>query len=99
MPLWYRVNGFGSSRIHKVEATRSTAKSVWLKTDRGERRFARRSDLSWFFETFDEARDFVLKRLRHRHDNAVREAARSESRIATVGQLTDDDLSVDPNPY
>lgn len=51
-----RFHGISVAQIKKVSVTRETAVCVWIDT----RRYAKRSELENFFDTWDEARAFLL---------------------------------------
>jgi len=75
MKIWYKISLGSSQPISKVEIIRSTEKSVWVENKiYGPSRLTKRSDYHNFFETFNEAKDFLVKRQQNRELNARKRA-------------------------
>lgn len=64
--IWYRTGGF-STPIESVEIIRATPKFVVYSDEYGRQtRSKKRSEWINWFETFDEARDFLVGRHRRK---------------------------------
>lgn len=84
MTMWYEANVFaGSPRIKPVEVERVTDASVWVN---GRRR-SRCGDWNSFFESFDEAKDWVVQTYRRRHEAAKRELDRQRQYLQQAEAL------------
>ncbi len=85
METWFKTGGYGDKKIEAVQVERSTDKSVWYKETNwnGSSKISQtriKSDYYNFFKTFEEAKDFLVKKAERKHENAKRnlDSARSE---------------------
>jgi hypothetical protein len=65
----YRTNKYDLAEVVALEASKKTAKCVWL-IDGGGRREKRSGQWNRYFDSWDEVRDFMLGRA----DQAIRKA-------------------------
>lgn len=73
------------------DAKKMTDKTVWLiskRTGTVDRRSII-SEYSSFFKTFDEAKDFLIKRLENKIDYLQREKVRFQNDLIVVKKLTE----------
>jgi hypothetical protein len=84
MAKWYRTRWHDShsritgAEIAEVEILKCTSSTVWVD---GRRR-AKRSDFENYFETKEEARQFIIKALKQQRDIHAEELKEYEAAIA-----------------
>jgi hypothetical protein len=64
------TGGFGNNLIDEIEITKESEKSVWVKTQWRDKETItqerKRSDWHNFFDTFDEAKNFLIEKSENR---------------------------------
>jgi len=81
MRTMYRAGGWGNNLIEAIETIKETEKTVWFMSDRGrECREAKQSSYQNWFNTFKEAKDFLMGKKQSKIDGLRRqlEVAKSE---------------------
>lgn len=71
---------YGTAEVYPVEVDRETGSSVWV----GGRRRAKRSDHESYFDTWEEARNYVLIKAQVRVDAARRHLEREKSDLGNI---------------
>lgn len=84
---WY------DTRIEEVEVTRETEQSVFLPAGtrfhkNGERREAKRSDHMNYFDTWDEARDFLIDREKDAIRGHQNDITRHQETLRKIEEMT-----------
>lgn len=79
--------GFGIE-IKEVEIVRETAKQVVVLLDgfrrQGERREAKRSSYNNYFDTWKEAKEYLLNKVRRRIEGTEAKLKREKKRLAEI---------------
>jgi len=90
MTIWYKVI---FNQISKIKILRSTEKSVWIENKvYGPSRHAKKSDFYNFFETFDKAKEFLIKRQQNRELKARKHAENELKLLHKMFQIKEEDI-------
>jgi hypothetical protein len=89
MEIWYQVQKhiYGNQKfINQVEVEKSTDKSVCVRSEYRNQleRHAISSDYDSYFRTFEEAKQFALKRQSDKIESATNEMCRLQSDYAKI---------------
>lgn len=68
--MMYKYRRGYADKIERVEITRETDKSVWLKVPRGERKAKKLSRYEVYYDTFEEAKECLIASIK----NKIRQA-------------------------
>lgn len=66
----YKYRRGFSNEIEKVEITRETEKSIWLKVLSGERKAKKLSRYEVYYDTFEEAKECLIKSIKNNIEQA-----------------------------
>ena len=80
----FRVGSFCKT-VEAVDVSRSNDKSVWI----GARRRARSSYYEIYFDTYQDARDYLINKAEKRLERAVEEMAYAEEFLYLAKSLSD----------
>lgn len=92
----YRVRDCNGWKIDLIEATRTSAKSIWIESQLygGDRRLARITTWECFFDTWDEAHAHAIKHAENDIEKAIakigqaeRELLRCKEQLKTVQDM------------
>jgi len=83
----YKVKGYGELYIERIKIERETKHFVFYK-DGGSDRVWQESNIG-FFDTFEDAKDHIIKDAQSDIDNYERELARAKQRLAKAEALTE----------
>lgn len=95
MIIKWRTSPYNENKalIERIECVRETATSVWhvapARWGRSEvRRIAKRSTVTHYHDTWQEAYDHILEIAHHARDHAERKLRQTEQHLAQVRSLT-----------
>ena len=78
--------------IEEVEPIRETDKSLWFKStsyrEASESRVAKRTDYDNYFDTWEEAHDFIIKKAEMRFERAIKEMENAKRILERAKNLT-----------
>jgi len=79
----YRTGGYISTTIDAVEIERETVLSVWVKGNR----YKKFSDYDKYFDTFEEAKKYLIDKETSHLFNLRHSVKNSEDRLAEIKEL------------
>ena len=88
--IWFKVQNW-STKISAITVDKHTDVSIFVD---GRRR-NRVGSYESYYQTFDEAKTFLLTRLKNERDAAKQRAERAERDIITMLALTEDQINSD----
>ena len=83
MVVKYRTNSFLRKTIERVEIERETESSVWI----GDRRRAKRSEYESYWDSWEEARSYLIEKAEGRFDAAFKYASAAEEDLAAARSI------------
>ena len=84
----YRNGGYGRNPIEEIEIERETATSVWIKVSNGkDRRNSKKTEWHNYFDTWEEAKDFLLKNAERKVERFNVLLSKAEKELASIKAL------------
>ena len=98
MNIKYEVNQWGDPEITLVECIKETPKQVWVeRTDyRGRKNVSKKLKQNRFFDTWGEARNFILDRTKTNLQVARRSLECQENELAMIEAMTEPTVENQP---
>lgn len=83
----YRVGWMNDKTIKKVDVVRETEKMVWLPHPTRSRGEAKHSQYCHYFDTWQEAKDFLIEKFTRKIKSSKSELAFNEKALAEITEL------------